>query len=207
MKARRTRPWRISSDTTKLAVFEATAKQMPCACGMIAVLTPITSPRDETRGPPELPGLSAASVWITSSIIRPVVARIERPRAETTPAVTVELEAERVADRHHELATANGLGIAEPRGRQVAGGIGADQRHVGVGVDADELRVGGSAIGVGEADILEAVDDMGVGDDQPVRRDHEARAGTAAHAPISAAYRPEPRRDRPSRRYRATTCE
>ena len=57
---------------------------------MIAVLMPITSPREDTSGPPELPGLSAASVWITSSISRPVRARSERPSAETTPAVTVD---------------------------------------------------------------------------------------------------------------------
>jgi hypothetical protein len=30
----------------------------------IVVLTPITSPRAFTRGPPELPGLIAASVWM-----------------------------------------------------------------------------------------------------------------------------------------------
>ncbi len=57
---------------------------------MTAVLMPITSPRDDTSGPPELPGLSAASVWITSSIMRPVVARSVRPSADTTPAVTVD---------------------------------------------------------------------------------------------------------------------
>ena len=42
--------------------------------------------------PPELPGLSAASVWITSSTIRAAVpSRVgsERPSALTTPAVTV----------------------------------------------------------------------------------------------------------------------
>ena len=90
MKARRTRPWRTSSPSTNLAVFAATAKQMPCAPWITAVFTPITSPCDETSGPPELPGLSAASVWITSSISRPVRARSERPSAETTPAVTVD---------------------------------------------------------------------------------------------------------------------
>ena len=63
---------------------------MPCAPWITAVFTPITSPREETSGPPELPGLSAASVWITSSISRPVRARSERPSAETTPAVTVD---------------------------------------------------------------------------------------------------------------------
>ena len=90
MKARRTRPCRTSSPSTNLAVFAATAKQMPCAPWIMAVFTPITSPCEETSGPPELPGLSAASVWITSSISRPVRARNERPSAETTPAVTVD---------------------------------------------------------------------------------------------------------------------
>ena len=44
-----------------------------------------------TSAPPELPGLSAASVWITLSIVRTVAASragSERPSAETTPAVT-----------------------------------------------------------------------------------------------------------------------
>ena len=90
IEALRTRPWRMSSDTTKLAVLLATAKQMPCAPMMTAVLMPITWPEDATSGPPELPGLRAASVWITSSISRPDFARRLRPSAETTPAVTVD---------------------------------------------------------------------------------------------------------------------
>ena len=49
----------------------ATEKQMPCAPMITAVFTPITSARELTSGPPELPGLSAASVWITSPIKRP----------------------------------------------------------------------------------------------------------------------------------------
>lgn len=56
---------------------------------MIAVAMPTTSPVELTRGPPLLPGLSAASVWIRSSIRRPRSARKDRPRAETTPVVTV----------------------------------------------------------------------------------------------------------------------
>ena len=51
---------------------------------------PITSPADDTSGPPELPGLSAASVWMTSPISRPLSARSERPTALTMPAVTVD---------------------------------------------------------------------------------------------------------------------
>src|SRR5439155_9740866 len=64
------------------------AKHSPCAGRIIAVLTPITSPRVVTNGPPELPGLSAASVWMTSSMSRPERDRSDRPSALTTPAVT-----------------------------------------------------------------------------------------------------------------------
>ncbi len=78
------------SESTNCAVLLATAKQIPCAPEMIAVLMPITSADDDTSGPPELPGLSAASVWITSSMVRPLTERIERPSADTTPAVTVD---------------------------------------------------------------------------------------------------------------------
>src|SRR2546426_913228 len=88
-KPRRTLPSFRSCSTTHFTVSIAVAKQMPCAPGMIAVLTPITSPCESTSGPPELPGLSAASVCSTSSISRPVCARRLRPSALTTPAVTV----------------------------------------------------------------------------------------------------------------------
>ena len=44
-----------------------TAKPMVFARGLIAVLMPITSPARFRSGPPELPGLIAASVWMKSS--------------------------------------------------------------------------------------------------------------------------------------------
>jgi hypothetical protein len=47
---------------THFAVLIPVAKQMAWACGIIAVLTPITLPLESTSGPPEFPGLSAASV-------------------------------------------------------------------------------------------------------------------------------------------------
>ena len=74
---------------TQRAMSTATAKQIDCAPRMIAVLTPITSPRELSSGPPELPGFSAASVWITSGISRPLPERMLRPSALTMPAVTV----------------------------------------------------------------------------------------------------------------------
>src|SRR5215204_4936948 len=72
-RSRRTRPCRTISPSTNCAVLLATAKQMPCAPWMIAVLMPMTSPLEDSSGPPELPGLSAVSVWITSSIRVPVL--------------------------------------------------------------------------------------------------------------------------------------
>jgi len=54
----------------------------------MAVFMPITRPRLSTRGPPELPGFRAASVWMTLSTGRPAAVYRERPTALTTPAVT-----------------------------------------------------------------------------------------------------------------------
>src|SRR5204862_159505 len=79
------RPSRISRAATNRAVLLAIAKHSPCAGRIIAVLTPITSPRVVTNGPPELPGLSAASVWMTSSMSRP-----ERDRSDHRLRVRVE---------------------------------------------------------------------------------------------------------------------
>ena len=67
-----------------------TAKLMPWAMANTAELMPTTRPRESTRGPPELPGLSATSVWMMLSMRRPVVLRSERPSALTTPADTVD---------------------------------------------------------------------------------------------------------------------
>src|SRR5438128_2101806 len=48
-------------------MFDGMAKPMPEPPATIAVLMPITSPCMFTSGPPELPGLIAASVWRKSS--------------------------------------------------------------------------------------------------------------------------------------------
>ena len=144
IKARRTRPCRTSSPSTKFAVFAATAKQMPCAPMITAVLMPTTSPCEDTSGPPELPGLSAASVWITSSIRRPLRARSVRPSAETTPVVTVEFEAERIADGDHQLAALQAFGIAERGSRQRHRLVDANEREIGIGVVADQARLAGA---------------------------------------------------------------
>ena len=76
--------------STHCAVAAGTAKPMPCAMAMMAVLMPATRPRASTSGPPELPGFSEAVCCTTPSMRRPWRLRSERPRALTTPADTVD---------------------------------------------------------------------------------------------------------------------
>ncbi len=87
-----TLPLRISWATTPLTVLIGIAKPMPTlppdSFGICA-LTPITWPRALSSGPPELPWLMAASVWMTWSIVNPFGASIVRCTALTIPAVAV----------------------------------------------------------------------------------------------------------------------
>src|SRR5579871_5456073 len=76
----------MSAETIFLVVA-LTGTAMPRPTPATAVLMPTTRACASASAPPELPGLSAASVWITSSITRPR-AGSERPSALTTPAVT-----------------------------------------------------------------------------------------------------------------------
>ena len=78
-----------------LAVLIGTAKPIPTEPleppVAICELTPTTSPRASISGPPELPGLIDASVWMTLSIWKLFGAVIWRWRADTIPVVTVRL--------------------------------------------------------------------------------------------------------------------
>ena len=82
------------SGTTRLTVLTGTAKPTPADApdGLaICVLTPIMRPALSRSGPPELPVLIAASVWITSSIGVPSSPSMRRSSAETIPVVSVAL--------------------------------------------------------------------------------------------------------------------
>jgi hypothetical protein len=75
-------------------VFDGTAKPTPTfplpePPVRICELTPTTWPAALSSGPPELPGLMGASVWIASSIPNPLGAVIWRPSAEMMPSVAV----------------------------------------------------------------------------------------------------------------------
>src|SRR5919201_127287 len=74
-------------------VETGTAKPTPALESPLSVLicelTPITRPLESSSGPPELPGLIAASVWMALEIGKPLGDVIVRPSEETTPTVTV----------------------------------------------------------------------------------------------------------------------
>ena len=64
------------------------AKPMPLESVATAVLTPTTEPEASASGPPELPGLMAASVWIRLVIRVPLSTWMSRPLPDTMPLVT-----------------------------------------------------------------------------------------------------------------------
>ncbi len=158
---------------------------MPCAPMMMAVLMPITSPCEATSGPPELPGLSAASVWID------VLDQAAGSGAQRT--------AERARSRRRSRSIQS---RADCRSRPRAGRAAApwnrralptadcvrrirtQQREVGVGVFAEQARLDHAAFGIGQAEFARALDHVAVGEDQAVRRENDAGADAAGRAAV-----------------------
>ena len=138
------------------------------------VLTPTTCPPMSTSGPPELPGFTAASVWMKSN---PGADGLER---RALPAHDPErhglLEPERVAEREHELPDREPLGVAEREHRQRLGGVHLDQGQVHAPVPADDGAGEPPARGEPHLDRRRALDDVGVGHDVAARVNDEARA-------------------------------
>ena len=106
------------------------------------MLIPMTSPATFTSGPPELPKLIAASVWIRFSNER---VAFERPGAAPLAGDDADgdrlLELERVADRHDPLADADAVGVAERHDREGLRPLDLQEREVRRRVAADDLRL------------------------------------------------------------------
>ena len=131
-----------------------------------AVLMPITRPRESASAPPELPGLSAASVWMTSSTIR-VALRVwigsDRPSPLTMPGADAAGHAERVADGDHQGADLQVVDVAVDR-RVGDRPVGPHHREVGQRVAADDLEPGHAPVGERRLPGVGVADHVGVGD-------------------------------------------
>src|SRR5215207_1319022 len=125
---------------------------------------PTTSPRTFNSGPPELPGLIAASVC-SIGCSRPRTPPSGRPSAEITPTVTVWLKL-------------NGLPMATT---QSPGCICAESPNfASCSVATDDLRrvaLRAAAAEQADADVVGVFDDMIVGEDETGLVDDEAGAG------------------------------
>ena len=141
------------------------------------LLTPITSPAMLTSGPPELPGLIAASVWMKS---KPGAATSQRG---AFPAHDAEgdrlLEPEGMAQRQHQLADAEAVRIPEVGDRQ-ARRLDLDQGQVHPVVLADEASFEAAAVGELHLDALGIAHDVGIRHQIAVLPDEEARSRGAA---------------------------
>ena len=143
----------------------------------------MTRPRLSSSGPPELPGLIGASVWMTLSIWKPLGARISRPRPETMPAVAVRSRPSGLPIAMAVSPTFDLVGVGERQRVQPARGGRVDVQDGDVDDGSLPSDVGGDrSAGVAEADLhlLVVADDVRVGDDRPVAVDDEAGAGPVA---------------------------
>ena len=168
--------WKSSS--ISLARLMGMANPMPMLPlgPRIAVLMPTTLPAESSSGPPLLPGLMAASVWIKPSSVRSFSPRMLRPSELTMPVVKVP-------------SRPNGLPMAStfwptcspsesPRCSEGSFARGCDlqQRQVVGFVAAQQLRLVARLIGQRHFQLALIGHHVAVGENLAVRADQEARA-------------------------------
>ena len=164
-----------------------------------AVFTPTTRPRLSASAPPELPGFRAASVWITLSITRAARrerAGSERPRADTTPAVTEPLKPWGLPIATTSWPTRERVGVAQ-LGLHEAVAVRADDGEVGELVPPDDLEAVLAPVRESRPSLARrAADHVGGGEEEAVGREHHGAAGSrrqlapAARAASPAGSRP-----------------
>ena len=164
-----------------MAALIGTAKPIDWASSEISVLRPITWPQRSTRGPPELPGLMGASVWIIGSSEIPGSVRLRpltiprvivwsRPMGlpmATTSSPTL------MPDESPSLAAGQRARRLHPQQRQVEHRVEAHHPRRDLGAAVERHRQGGRA-----------VHDVGVGEDLAVLVDDDAGAHDRLESPL-----------------------
>ena len=177
---------------------EADADEHACSVGFrMAVTMPTTSPSAVTSGPPELPGLTAASNWIRLVRMRlPSCERNSRRRPDTTPddadgpmpngnpprRPRRPLRDRRV-DRMVAAARSSGIVLACSTARSCSGRMPGDHRvrFGSVGEDHLDPVRGSDHMQVGEYDALVDDDHAGADADLHVLADRSADQAPHAH--------------------------
>ena len=145
---------------------------------MICELMPTASPSRLISGPPELPGLTATSVWMKGRY-----SPVSRPMALTMPDVTVESRpnGEPMASTHCPFLSF--LGSPMTSGVMPLG-LDLDQGDVGALVRADDLGLEFAAVGQRDVDVGRVDNHVVIGEDVAVFGDEEARSRAARHGAL-----------------------
>ncbi len=158
-----TSPSRMICSSTVRASETGIAKPMPCEpplCEKMALLTPIRLPAESTSAPPELPGFTAASVWMKSS--KRLMPRWLRPRALTMPWVTVLPKPNGLPSANTASPTWTLSSLPKRYRRQVLA-VGLEHCQIGFGVAAAYRRTQAAAVGEHELDVVGTLDHVIVG--------------------------------------------
>ena len=163
IQPRTTLPLSTSWSTTRFTMLIGMANPIPCPAATIAVLIPMTSPFRFTSGPPELPGLMEASVWMKFSYV--AMPTSERPVALMTPDGDGLVQPEGVADGDGPLPDTERVRVPERRHRQrMLVGLEAHHRQVRLGVGAEDLAAVLALVREPDDDLIRSLDDVKVGE-------------------------------------------
>ena len=148
--------------------------------------------------PPELPGLMAASVWMKKPKSEMPILRARQRRDDAAGRGLA--DAERIADREHEIADFKRIGIADRRSTgNGSRRVDLQHREVERLVLEQHLAVELAAVGGRDLDLVGVADDVIVGDDDAGRIDQHAGAQRLLHARrhLAGRRRTARRTDRP----------
>ena len=113
---------------------------LPPPLEAIELLIPMTSPFMFTSGPPELPGLIAASVWRKSWFSTSWSSSTCRPRALMIPWLTEWVRPNGLPECQDPVADRDLVTVAEPGGGQVVA-TQVEHGDVGLGVEPEPVGV------------------------------------------------------------------
>ena len=152
---------------------------MPWALLMTALFTPTTSPRMLNSGPPLLPGLISASVWMKSSS-GPTPST--RSFAEMSPCETLRSSPKGLPMATTQSPDLEAVGVAEHHRRQVGPVEDPEQGQVGVRIAPHQLGVEDPPVRETDLDPLGVLHHVVVAHHVALGTEQESRTGRGGHA-------------------------